>query len=189
MTKGAEQLQLSRHTTGEPNLCNSARKSLFALYGRCHELHIVCPAIQCSFFNALVRPVISYCCEVWVSLGSKAAMQQLERVHTQFLRQILGVPIANPTKFVYAEFGQLPLKHSWLQQGLKYLSRLQQMDDSRLCKVAFQADLHLGLQWFSGIRDELRLHDIRMPRSLADFDLTATSRALKGFVHFARHDS
>ena len=60
-----------------------------------------------------------------------------------------------------------------------YLSRLQHMDDSRLCKVAFQADVQLGLQWFSGFRDELRLHDIRMPRSLADFDLTATSRALK----------
>ena len=37
--------------------CNSARKSLFALYGRCHELHIVCPALQCSLFDALVRPV------------------------------------------------------------------------------------------------------------------------------------
>ncbi len=66
-----------------------------------------------------------------------------------------------------------------LQQSLKYLSRLQQMDESRLCKVAFQADLQLGLQWFSGIRDELRLHYIRMPRSLTDFDLVATCRALK----------
>ena len=161
------------------HLCNSARKALFALYGRCHELHIVCPALQCTLFDTLVRPVLSYCCEVWVSIGGKVAMQQLERVYTQFLRQILGVPTTTPTKFVYAEFGKLPLKHSWLQQGLKYLCRMQQMDDSRLCKVAFRADVQLGLQWFSGIKDELRLHDIRLPRSLADFDLAATSRALK----------
>ena len=53
------------------------------------------------------------------------------------------------------------------------------MDETRLCKVAFQADMQLGLQWFSGLKDELRQHDIRMPRSLADFNLVATSRALK----------
>lgn len=130
-------------TCAMEHLCNSARKSLFALYGRCHELHIVDPALQCTLFDALVCPVLSYCCEVWVSLGGKVAMQQLEQVHTQILRQILGVPATTPTKFVYAEFGKLPLKHtvSWLQQGLKYLSCLSHMDDSRLCKVAFQADM------------------------------------------------
>ena len=161
------------------HLCNSARKALFAMYGRCHELHISCPELQCTLFDALVRPVLSYCCEVWVSLGGKVAMQKLEQVYTQFLRQILGVPPTTPTKFVYAELGKLPLKHSWLQQSLKYLARLQQMDEGRLCKVAFQADMQTGLQWLSGIRDELRVHNIRMPRSLADFNLVATSRALK----------
>ena len=160
-------------------LCNSARKALFAMYGRCHELHISCPALQSTLFDALVLPILSYCSEIWVILGGKVAIQKLEQVYTQFLRQILGVPTTTPTKFVYAEFGKLPLKHSWLQQSLKYLSRLQQMDENRLCKMAFKADMKLGLQWLSGIKDELRHHDIRLPRSLIDFDLASTSRALK----------
>ena len=59
----------------------------------------------------------------WVSLGGKVAMQQLEQVYTlQFLRQFLGVPTTTSTKFVYAEFGKLPLKHSWLQSSFTYLA-------------------------------------------------------------------
>ena len=160
-------------------LCNSARKALFALHKRCHELHIVCPALQSTLFDTLIRPILSYCCEIWVILGGKVAMQKLEQVHTQFLRQLLGVPTNTATKLIYAECGKLPLKHSWLQQSLKYLARMQRLDDSRLCKIAFQADMQLGLRWFAGLKDELRQHDIRMPRSLAEFCLTTTSRALK----------
>lgn len=107
-------------------------------------------------------------------------MQNLERVHTQFLRQLLGVPISTPNKFILAEFGRLPLKHSWLQQSLKYLSRLQQMDEGRLCKVAFSADTQLGLGWFQGLRDELRRqHCISIARTPADFDSLSSSHALK----------
>ena len=45
-------------------LCCSARKALFALHCRCHELHITCPKLKCTLFDALVRPVLLYCCEV-----------------------------------------------------------------------------------------------------------------------------
>ena len=163
------------------HLCNSAKKALHALYGRCHELHISCPALQCTLFDALVCPILSYCCEVWVILGAKGILHRLEQVHTQFLRQLLGVPISTPTKFVYAEFGKLPLSHSWLQQSVRYLSRLVKMDEHRLCKIALQADAQLGFRygWLSGLKAELLKHDIRISRTLAEFDLAGTSRALK----------
>ena len=160
-------------------LCCSARKALFALHGRCHEMHISCPALKRTLFDALVRPVLSYCCEIWVILGGKGALRDLEQVYIQFLRQLLGVPTTTPSKLVYAEFGTLPLKHCWLQQCLRYLSRLQQMNEHRLCKVAFEADRLRGLGWLAGLKDVLREYDIRMPRSLQEFDLTSSSRALK----------
>lgn len=53
------------------------------------------------------------------------------------------------------------------------------MNENRVCKVAFQADMSLGLGWFAGLKDVLREHDIRMPRQLEEFDLTSSSRALK----------
>ena len=73
-------------------LCASARKAVFALHGRCHEMHITSPAMQVMLFDALVRPILSYCCEVWMVLGGvKGALSSLEQVQTQFLRQILCV--------------------------------------------------------------------------------------------------
>ena len=174
------------------HLCNSARKALFALYGRCHELQIFCPSLKCLLFDALVRPILSYASEIWVCLdGSTVAMKNLKRVHTQFLRQLLGVPVSTSSKFILAEFGRLPLQHSWLQQSLKYLSRFQQMDESRLCKVAFLTDVQKGLGWFQGLRDELRLHhNICIPRTPADFNFTNSSRALKdSYIYASRHDS
>lgn len=159
------------------HLCNSARRALHALQGRCHELHIRDPALQCMLFDALIRPILSYACEIWVALGL-SAMQKLEQVYTRFLRQLLGVPTQTPSKFLYAEFGKLPLEHSWLQQGLRYLSRLQQMDDQRLCKIAFQADVQSS-GWFSGLKGALWKQGIRLPREYAQVDIAAASRALK----------
>ena len=40
--------------------------------------------------------------------------------------------------------------------ALQYFSRLQEMKDHRLCNVAFQADMRLGLGWFAGLKDALR---------------------------------
>ena len=72
-------------------LCCLAWKALFALYGRCHdhELHITCPKLKCTLFDALVQPRLSYCCKIWVILGGKVAMHSLEHVYSQFLHQIL----------------------------------------------------------------------------------------------------
>ena len=80
------------------------------------------------------------------------------------------------SKLVYAAFGTLPLKHSWLHQCLKFFSRLQQLNDHRLtvCKVTFQADMHMGLGWFVGWKDALREYDIHMPRTLGVLTLSPT---------------
>jgi hypothetical protein len=166
-------------TCAMEQLCSSARKAVFALHGRCHEMHITSPALQLMLFDALVRPVLSYCCEVWLIFGTKGALQSLEQVQTQFLRQLLGASPKAATKFVRAEFGRLPLKFSWLQQCLKYLQRFSKMSDHRLVKKVFLADQQLGLGWFSGLKDELREFQLRMPRCLTDWDFAASLRELK----------
>jgi len=46
-------------------LAMSGKKAVFALRRRCAELRISDPALQCQLFDALVKPVLSYGCEVW----------------------------------------------------------------------------------------------------------------------------
>ena len=38
----------------------AGQRALHALYQRCRELQITCPATMCQLFDALVRPVLSY---------------------------------------------------------------------------------------------------------------------------------
>jgi len=59
------------------------KKAVFALWRRCAELHIFDPALQCQLFDALVKPVLSYGCEVWLD---HMAREQLEVVHWAFLK-------------------------------------------------------------------------------------------------------
>ncbi len=46
-------------------LAMSGKKAVFALRRRCAELRISDPTLQCQLFDALVKPVLSYGCEVW----------------------------------------------------------------------------------------------------------------------------
>ncbi len=144
-------------------ICTSARKALFAVYGRCHELHIHQPLLKCQLFDALVRPIMTYACEVWAVMdGTKTALEQIERIHVGFFKRLLGVPASTSSRLVYAEFGRLPLSHVWLQQCLKYLKRFHDMEDGKLCKVAFMADRQNGLGWYSGLIVRLLQCNIRL---------------------------
>ena len=91
---------------------------MYGLYGRCHELHLHDPKTKCMLFDALVRPILNYCCEIWAVLGGKSATDMLEKVHIEFSRQLLGVPTNTSSKMLYAEFSRLPLRTMWMKQCL-----------------------------------------------------------------------
>jgi hypothetical protein len=68
-------------------LAMSRKKAIFALWRRCAELRIFDPTLQCQLFDALVKPVLGYGCEVW---SDHIAREQLEVVHRAFLKSLLG---------------------------------------------------------------------------------------------------
>jgi len=86
------------------------KKVVFALRRRCAELRIFDPALQCQLFDALVKPVLSYGCEVW---SDHVAREQLEVVHRAFFKSSLGVSTTTSSYVVLAEFGRFPLEIFW----------------------------------------------------------------------------
>jgi len=62
------------------------KKALFALHRRCNDLNITDLEVMCQLFDSLVRPVLSYACEVWTSCTRAKGIQQAEQVHRMFLR-------------------------------------------------------------------------------------------------------
>ena len=104
-----------------------------------------------------MKPILCYCCEVWSVLGSKHALEDLERVEIGFLKVLLGVQVHTKTLHVHAEFGRYPLHMSWQSQAAKYLQRLESMSLDRVLKQAFLADCRLPhtKSWQARLVDQL----------------------------------
>ena len=56
-------------------------------------------------FDSLVAPILLYGSEVW-GVGKN---DNIEKVHLQFLKRILGVRVTTPNCLVYGELGRYPL--------------------------------------------------------------------------------
>jgi hypothetical protein len=122
-------------------LAMSGKKAVFALQRRCVELCIFDPALQCQLFDALIKPVLSYGCEVW---SDHMARKQLEVVHRAFLKSLLGVSTMTSNYIVLAEFGRFALELFWWQQTMRFLSRVSsEVDSNHMLRLAYDAQLQL----------------------------------------------
>jgi len=153
----------------------AARKALYALKRRCIELHITDVRLQCSLFDTLVKPVLSYGCEVWAVETQHIQLKQLEKLHVEFLRSILGVAKHGiPTRIVLAEFGRYPLRIFWWKQILSYRNRFMELPRHRLLSRAYQVNKYiLTKSWSSHVRTWL---NERARQHTAIFDITSDGR-------------
>ena len=70
--------------------------------------------LQCSLFDTLVKPILSYGCEIWAVEANHTGQKQLEALHIEFLRSILGLAKrGTPHDIIRAEFGRYPLHIVW----------------------------------------------------------------------------
>jgi hypothetical protein len=92
----------------------------------------------CQLFDALVKPVLSYGCELWVD---EPATKSLVAIHRSFLKSLLGVNDTTPSRI---EFGRFPLILFWRQQALKYKARMSTSLPSRLMSLAYSVQQALS---------------------------------------------
>ncbi len=124
-------------------LTTAGKKAPFALRRKCNDLSITDPEVMCQLFDSLVRPVLSYACEVWIGCTRVKRLQQVEQVHKMFMRGILGVNKTTSTFAVLGEFGRYPLEYFWWQQTFKYYDRLRGSTPDRLLYCAYQTQFHM----------------------------------------------
>ena len=109
-----------------------ARKTLFAMYGRCAVLGIHNVCLQCQLFDSLVASVASYGCEVWAPDLVSGLLDKRrglcdgvmeERLHRPFMRKVLGVCKATPVTAMMYELDRLPLSIHWLTMVMNFWNR------------------------------------------------------------------
>ena len=94
-----------------------------------------------KLFDALVKPVLLYGCEIWgpelLSYKTHFEESTIEQVHIKFSKQTLNVPWYTENKACRAELGRYPLSIDIKASLLCYWQRLEQKSDNALLNEAF----------------------------------------------------
>ena len=100
-------------------LVEQAQKAIFALRKKTSNLHLPID-LQMKLFDALVSPVLLYSSEIWGFENKNI----IEKLHIQFLKQILSIRNSTPNYMVYGESGRYPLEVNIKLRMLNFWSKL-----------------------------------------------------------------
>ena len=106
------------HVT-QKHLSLQCKKALFALKRKCTNMSLNFTTLL-SLFDTYVGSIANYGCEVW---GAHSA-PDIEKVHMDFCKNILGLKSATTNAMIYFELGRLPLECVRKLRILKYWLKL-----------------------------------------------------------------
>ena len=133
-----------------------ARAAMQGMFGQCYKLSMHNANVQGHLFDALVKPVLCYGCEVWgpdwaltaCGNGKLCTGPAESQVHQVFMRQSLGVAKSTPSAVVMQELNRSPLMCFWVRMAAQLWNRAVKEESSWLA-VALKAGLDLA--WHSGL--------------------------------------
>lgn len=116
-----------------------AKQALHSMWRRCYDLGIRNVRTLCYLFDALVRPIMSYGCEVWApdiihKCMSKGVTSAYEALHNSFMRQMLGVRDSTPVHIMLHELDRLPIWMFWLCQCIRFWNKTVELPNGDLLK-------------------------------------------------------
>ena len=91
-----------------------------------------------ALFDALVRPILEFGCEVWgprcYAITSVAG--EVEQLHMLFLRMCLGIKTSVARDIVYEELQRQPMAAAWVARAVGYAHRVWKREVSDLARRA-----------------------------------------------------
>ena len=110
---------------------NSARVRLAAKYKSLHG-NKAFPMIR-RLFDAVVRPTVSYGCEVWGSLcvsSLPAEVRKMANIQLHFFRQTLRLRSSIAAPILFAELHKIPWVGFWWSQVVRFMQQLKTVPDT-----------------------------------------------------------
>jgi hypothetical protein len=126
-------------------------------------------SIVFKLFDALILPVVSYGCQIWLPFTflvrtltnpvvghhlPSIARDHLERLHLSFLKWTMGVHKKTSNTAVWGDCGRYPLGVTLLKQVFSYHERLVSLDQQNsecLVRHAYKEQVALNLDWYNNI--------------------------------------
>ena len=146
------------------------KKSLKALYGmlRSISIHALSPKAVFMLFDALIKPVLLYGCQVWgphekwikyilfdkepLTCLSHIAKSSTEKFHIKFLKWYLGTHSKTCNIVAWGDTGRTPLLLEIIKLATDYFSRISAMNDDIIVKKAFREQQSMQLPWFVALQ-------------------------------------
>ena len=137
-----------------------------------------------KLFDALILPVTSYGCPVWIyrtmfikeiisercdtqptESVKRMATDPIEKLHLKFLKWTIGLHKKSSNLFCWGDTGRPPLVQKISKQALDYFARLRNMSHTNidcLARHAFDEQKILNLPWFDSMSTLLNLHQLQV---------------------------
>ena len=108
----------------QKHIAAQGKKCLFGLMKEVKK-HNFNVATTLSLFDTYVKPVLNYCSEIWGYIKA----QDVEKIHTMFIKRLLGVKRSASNDMIYCETGRLPLIVNRKFNMLKYWLKLTRTEN------------------------------------------------------------
>ena len=89
-------------SSAQQTLAGQAQKAIFRLNSYLYMFTDISPYHRLELFNKLVTPILNYSAEVW----GFCKADEIEVVHLQFCKRLLGLKQCTQNDFVYGDFGR-----------------------------------------------------------------------------------
>ena len=120
-------------SNAQATLAGQAQKAIFKLKGYLENFTELTPKHVLELFDKLVSPVLNYSSEVWGFCKAK----QIERVHLQFCKGLLGVKQSTQNNFIYGELGRVSFEVKRHYNIIRYWLKVIKSSDIKYIKFIY----------------------------------------------------
>ena len=136
-------ITINKKGSFSPTLTDLSCKARRAIYFMNSKINIRFLSIKSliKLFDSLICPILLYDSEVWEPFlnqnEDKWDQNPIERVHTQFMKRILGLNRATSNTLLRGDMGRYSLQSNAISRNIKYLNQIKQKKDNSLVKQAY----------------------------------------------------
>jgi exonuclease III len=143
-------------------LATTSTRAMHALLSKLKAAHLTQFDIRCRMFDILVTSVMSYGCQVWGPFlvhkpqprGQPAHRPRIvppyanfaDKLHLSFLRMMAGAGRCVSHEVLMRDFGRRAISWHWIKLATRWWCRMRAMDEHKLARHAFLADIALMLE-------------------------------------------
>lgn len=128
-------------------------RAMWAMESRFRDMELRDLYMKVHLFNCVVKPVLSFGCEVWgpgelctIKEAGDMVKGPLKSVQNKFLRHLGKLRKSTSLPIIYRELGCVPMARLWMQSIIRFWNRCVDMGENEWLHLAFRENLQMSSQ-------------------------------------------